>query len=272
MKNTILLLILFCSSIVFSQETTSGEFILNESSNKNNVLTIPFESKMYLSDIDKDLAIKNNMSYQEIKATFRAALDKEIFVSLKQYYQPLSFYSIDPKEAKKELAYIYNSIGYKYELVPEEDVVEKKKPAQKILNKFKKKKDEEYIEAGIHNGEIVSRVDNREKYMKTTLSNENLIANLNKKYEAKYYIFVNELDIKKGAENVYQASEDQYLREIKVHYTIFDADGKEVKGGAIKTRFKSGQNDVTKIINVQIPLVAQRIVEKLNKLNIIPGQ
>lgn len=272
MKNSFILFIaLFYSSVIVNaQETTTGETAINEPTTKNNVLVIPFESKMYISDVDRALATKNEMSFQEIKATFRAALDREIFISLKEYYNPLSFYAISPEESKKELAYIYNSIGYKYKVVPEEDVVEKQNTAKKLLNRLKKKKEtKQYTGAKIENGEIVSNIDDREKYMNTHLSNDKLILNLNKKHQAKYYIFINELDIKRGANNVYQASEEQYLREIKVHYTIFDNEGKQVKGGAIKTRFPSGQNDVNKIIKVQFPLIAQRIVDKLAGTNIV---
>jgi hypothetical protein len=265
MKNFIICLWAIFSVITcFAQNTTTGNFEKPVASNKQSVLIIPFESKMYLSDIDRDLALKNEMNFRDIKAKFRAALDREIFIAVKKYYNPLSFYSIEPQEAIKELAYIYNSIGYKYEVVPQEEVVKKENVGTKVMGKFKKKKKEdEYIEAKIQNGEIVSQVDNREKYMKTTLPNEKLIPNLNKQYNATHYIFINELDIKKGANDVYQAAEEQYQREVKVHYTIFDTNGKEVSSGAIKSRFPAGQNDIDKIIKIQFPLIAERIVNNL---------
>jgi hypothetical protein len=255
---------IFSIITISAQNTTTGSFDKPIVSYKPSVLVIPFESKMYISDIDRDLAIKNEMNFQDIKAKFRAALDREIFISLKKYFNPLSFYSIEPQEAKTELSYIYNSIGYKYEVVPEEEVVKKETVGKKLIGKFKKKeKEEEYIEAGIRKGEIVSQVDNREKYMKTKLSNEKLLPNLNSRYKASHYIFINELDIKRAADDIYQAAEEQYKREIKVHYTIFDLNGKEVSSGAIKSRFPSGQNDIDKIIKVQFPLIAERIVNNL---------
>ena len=79
------------------------------------------------------------LNFQDIRAKFRAALDQNIFIALKKYYHPMSFYSIPPEEAQKELAYIYNSIGYKYEVMPQEEVVEKENVGKKLLNKFKKK-------------------------------------------------------------------------------------------------------------------------------------
>jgi hypothetical protein len=241
-----------------SEETVAGN------NGKTSVLVIPFESKMYLSDIDRDLGEANDLNFQDIKAKFRAALDREIFIALKPYYNPLSFYAIAPQESRAELAYIYNSIGYKYEVVPQEEVVKKENTATKLLGKFKKKeKEEEYTKAGMSGGQIVSQVDNREKYMKTTLPNPKLLPNLNEKYRVSHYIFINQLDIKRSADMRYVASSEQYKREIKVHYTIVDNTGKEVSSGAIKSRFSSKVNDIDKIIKVQFPLIAQRIVSNL---------
>ncbi len=259
-------IILACIGTVgsYAQNSTTGEIEEPNTSSKNSVLIIPFENKMYISDIDRDISQKSELTFHQIKAKFRAALDQNIYIALKKYYTPISFYSIEPDEAIKELAYVYNSIGYKYEVVPQEEVVKKETAANKLIGKFKKKeKEEEYIEAGVRNGEVVSQVDNREKYMKTTLANDKLLPSLQTKYNAGHYIFINELDIKRGANDVYQASEEQYLREIKVHYTIFDVAGNEVSSGAIKSRFSSNQNDIDKIINDQFPLIAERIVSNL---------
>ena len=148
--------------------------------------------------------------------------------------------------------------------MPEEEVVKKESTGKKLLNKFKKKeKEEEYIEAGVQNGQVVSQVDNREKYMNTKISNDQLLPNLDQNYKAKYYIFINQLDIKRAADQRYLATDEGYKREIKVHYTIFDSQGEEMTSGAIKARFPSGENDIDKIIKTHFPLIAQRIVGNL---------
>lgn len=254
-------LILISTQVAFSQETTTGEAVDVASSTKNNVLLIPFEPKMYFSDIDRDLSQKSDLNFHEIKAKFRAELDKNIFIALKEFYNPLSFYTITQDEAMKELGYIYNSIGYKYEIIQPE-VVEKENAAKKLLKKVKKKEPEPQ-EAKIQNGEIISQVDNREKYMKTIVSNEKLLPNLNQQHQAQYYVFINQLDIKKSADDQYKAAEEQYKREIKVHYTIIDANGKEVSSGAIISRFNSSENDIDKIIKIHFPLIAEKIVSKI---------
>lgn len=283
MKKILIFLFAIASiSAVPAQNSTTGITKKDSSLNgKNSVLVIPFESKLYLSDIDRDLGKANNLNFHDIKAKFRAALDREIFIALKPYFNPLSFYAIEPQESRAELGYIYNSIGYKYDLVPEEEVVKKQSVGKKFIGKFKKSKrtkdseyysETEHIKSGIYNGEIVSEIDNREKYMKTTLPNPKLLPNLNAKYKASHYIFINQLDIKRSADLRYVAREEEYKREIKVHYTIYDNSGNEVSSGAIKSRFPSNQNDIDKIIKIQFPLIAQRIVSNLLGSNAIVAE
>lgn len=257
----LLIFALFLSTKGFSQETTKGDVTINNSAEKNSVLIVPFEPRLYISDIDNNLAKNNEMTYQDIKAKFRAGLDQNIFIALKPYYKALSFYTVDEQEARTELSYIYNSIGYKYEVLPE---VQPETKGKKLLNKFNKnEKEKEYQKAGIQNGEIVSEVDNREKYMKTVISNTELITTLNKKYQAEYYIFINELDIKRGSEGQYLGGDKNSDREIKVHYTIFDKTEKEVASGAIKTTLSSSEDDINKIIKSKFPLIAEQIVQQL---------
>ena len=261
MRNLLFLLILTISLKALAQETTKGDLPNSNISNKNSVLIIPFEPRLYISDIDNQIAVKNEMNFQDIKAKFRAALDQNIFIALKPYFSPLSFYTLDEEEARTELSYIYNSIGYKYEVMETE--VKDESKGKQFLNKFKKKdQEEEYVEAGVNNGQIVSRVDNREKYMKTVLSNDQLLSNLNKKYQAEYYVFINELDIKRGGESQYTNSNTTQDRTIKVHYTIFN-NKEEVSSGAIITAFNGNENDINKIIKTQFGIIAEKLVGKI---------
>ena len=268
MRNLFFLVLITISFNAFSQETTAGEVSNSNNSNKGSVLIIPFEPKMYISDIDNQIAVKNEMNFQDIKAKFRAALDQNLFITLKPYFTPLSFYTLNEEEARTELSYIYNSIGYKYEVLEietEEETKGKKfaKTIPYLIRDKKKENNEEYIEASVQNGQVVSQVDNREKYMKTILSNDELLPTLNKKYQAEYYIFINELDIKRGMESQYVNSNKELEgRTIKVHYTIFN-NKEEVSSGAIFTLLEGNENDINVIIKSQFGIIAKKIVSKI---------
>lgn len=246
-----------------AQNNTMGTAVTAENTGKAKVLIIPFEPRLYVSDIDKDLVKENQMNFQDIKAKFRAALDQNIYISLKKYYTSLSFYTIPQEDAIKELSYIYNSIGYKYEVLQDEELVEKENAGKKLMNKFKKKeKEEEYEEASIQNGQIISQTDDREKYMMTKISNDNLINTLNKQYQATYYLFINELDIKRTMKES-GGMNNHSLREMKVHYTIFNNQEQIVASGALKTLFNGSENDIEKIIKSEFPLIADKLAEKI---------
>ena len=267
MKKIIPLFALFLAfTSVLSQETTTGLSLDTLLSYKQKVLVIPFESNMYLSDIDKDLALKEHMTYQEIKKKFRTSLDQNIVIQLYGFFTPISLFDSDTQEPKQEeQAYIYNSISFKYEVMPLDEEKKKGFRLNKLKNKFKKK--EKYIEAGVSNGEIVSQADNREKYMNTVAKN-NLFPYFNKQYQANYYIFINELDVKRSLNEAYQETGEMYIREIKVHYTIFDNVGAEINSGAIKEEFSSTLNDINEIVKIHFPIVAQKIVSKLPGVDI----
>lgn len=267
MRKLTLSFILFFTAncaLLFAQNNTTGAAITANPSSENKVLVVPFEPRLYLSDIDNELAVKNEMSFKDIKAKFRAALDQNIYIALKQYYAPLSFYTIPEQDAVKELSYIYNSIGYKYEVLAEDEVVEKKGFGKKFLDKINNKEKEEnnYQEAGIYSGEVKADVDNREKYMMTKITNDQLLTTLNQQYSASYYLFVNQLDIKRTVLNNTGLGQDGE-REIKVHYTIFDAQQNIVNSGAIKTTFSKSETDINRISKNQFPLIAQKLVEKV---------
>lgn len=267
MRNLFFLVLITVSFNAFSQETTAGEVSNSNNSNKGSVLIIPFEPKLYISDIDNQIAVKNEMNFQDIKAKFRAALDQNLFITLKPYFTPLSFYTLNEEEARTELSYIYNSIGYKYEVLEietEEETKGKKfaKTIPYLIRDKKKENNDEYVEASTQDGQVVSQVDNREKYMKTVLSNDQLLTNLNKKYQAEYYIFINELDIKRGVDSQYTNSNTTQDRTIKVHYTIFN-NKEEVSSGAIITTFDGNENDINKIIKSQFGIIAKKIVSKI---------
>ena len=271
MNKIFFIITLFIFSIkLTAQNNTMGTVTNSEVNGKSKVLIIPFEPRLYISDIDKELVKENEMNFQDIKAKFRAALDQNIYISLKKYYTPLSFYTIAQEDAIKELSYIYNSIGYKYEVMPVEEVVEKENAGKKLMSKLKKSKrsgdselDSETREsANIQNGQIVSQTDDREKYMMTKISNDNLINTLNKQYQATYYLFINELDIKRTMKES-GGMNNQSLREIKVHYTIFNNQEQVMSSGAIKTLFNSNENDIEKIIKSEFPLIADKLAEKI---------
>ena len=254
------LILAILSIPAFSQETTIGDAKSTASAGSNDIVIIPFGPNLYISDIDFQIEQSQGLTNSEIKAKFRAGLDQSVYLALKPKLNPFSYYTIDENESRTELSKIYNSIGYNYELIPQENKEEEKK----FINKFKKDETKrEYTKASISNGEVVSEVDNREKYMKTVLSDKSLIDELNTTRKAKYYLFINQLDIRRGTENQYAASHQKTERKISVHYTIFDNQQKEISSGLVSTILPSSENDINTIIKTYFTQVSEKLIQKI---------
>lgn len=267
---TISLLFIMLTVTGFAQDEATSVTI-----SKKNILLIPYEYKMYSSDIDQELHKANNMNFAEINAKFRSALDQNIYLALKKVHDPISFYRFDnAEEARKELSYIYSSIGYQYEPMPtppKETQEKGKNPLKGIVAKIQEKttKSDEIVEerTPVTDGEVTTGRDTREKYMKTKVINENLLGTLHKSYRSTRFIFINEMDIKKAINNqYYKIADNSYKREIKVHFTILDHTGKVVDSGAAKTYFSTQTNDINKICKQHLPEIASQVVKKLTTI------
>ena len=259
---------LFSSLIVMV--VVLSPFTAYSQTGKAKVLLVPYKYKMYFSEIDEELHKANNMNFAEINSKFRSAIDQNLFVTLKKTYDPISFYAFNTKEeeALKELSYIHSSIGYKYEVLEEEqpETETAKSPVKKFWNKLQepKTKDPKQPKEAVTDGQVTTARDTREKYMMTKITNSNLIPTLNKSYNAQYYLFINQLDIAPAlGSEFYSAADNSYKRMIKIHYTIFSKSGDVVSSGAKKTYFSGKLNDINKICKQYIAEASQKIAQEI---------
>jgi hypothetical protein len=237
--------------------------------NYSNIIIIPFEPKLYRSEIDRDISKRNDMNFEEIRNAFRKGLNNSMFIEAKQSneraYGVVSLLG-DDADGMKDLEYIYKSIGYQNKICPADSQpnTTEKKPIEeitgKIKNTFSAENKESENKNGIYNGQVMSADDNLEKYMSTTIINPNLLNYLAEKYNAGLFVFINQLDLVVAPGTDYRAFEqDNYPRLAKLHYSILNKEGEEVYGSVAKSWFTSRQNDTEKIIHNNI-LEACKIV------------
>ena len=268
---------------IYKNEKTDQEAYSEGSKEKLKALIIPFEPKMYMSGIDRDLAMKTGMTFQQIRDNMRFGLTNVLLTDMHRKMSCISLMHVDTGSIDKELAYIYSSIGYKYKEIPKEQLLtaEEIKPdkdaAPIVKAKFKinhfvgnvKEKvssigEAEEVEekdfSGVNNGEIVTTYSQSEKYIATSIHNPNLLTQLNSKFEVTVFIFINQLDIEKAAHPTQKGlATDSYKRKIKVHYTIFNLDGTEISSGACLSYFSSKNNDMNVIIKTHFASIASSI-------------
>lgn len=264
-KSALMFLYLFVTMFAHSQEETAS----NNGKKGRSYLLIPFESKMYISDIDKNIYESEGIGTTEIRTKLQASLDQNLFLYAKENgLEPLSFYVMEV-DAQKELGYIYSSIGYKYEVLPkEEKEQEDQTVTEKLKNKFKPKEEKQkQPESNTTNGEITTQRVTEERYMQTIITNNKLLQTLVTTYQIDGIIFINQIDL---LNNIVTDGSGKHNRLLKVHYTIYDKEGNIIQTGAEKTYFPSNVNNVDKISKTAIAENAKKIIEKIKLIQVEP--
>ncbi len=278
LKAIVTTVVTLCASLVLGQDHTlspnntsnnNSTTTYKHSTSKHKLLVIPYEPKLYMSEIDRDIISKTQLTSHQVRNRVRLGLNHIVSAEAQKAYPSISMLGTDDVEVAKDLQYIYSSIGYKYEAVPDADLQageqEKATGAKKLLNKFKRK--EETTKAPgtrVEEGQLVGEPEHRERYMNTNIVNPNLLDYLSQKYEADVFLFINQLDLEGAAEPGQQGlSDSDFRRRIKVHYTIFDHTGKQLYGGTAITLFPPNTNDLNGIIKGYFPVVAQSITARL---------
>lgn len=261
MQRPLILILFFLIHLgLFGQHST-----LNFSSdpirlNQQSILMVPLQQKMFITDINKQLADANNLNSNEIIDRFSTAIDQVIRYTFEDKCTLSSFYLIEDEEAEKDLRYIYENLGLEYELVSK--TIEKK-GIEKFKSKLKKQEDESYHRGQIKNGEVITKRDPRERYMKAVVKDPLMLDSIKSKYENRFFLFVNELDINTVYGNSIEMAQMNYEREIKLHYTLYHENGEILSTGISKTTFPAQLNDINIIIKDYFPILAQYIYEDL---------
>ena len=133
------LFLLGCIKSVYVQESSTDPFELYTQDKNNKILIIPFEAKMYASSIDHAIAETNNIPYRDVKESLSKSTAEQLLLSLSQKTPAVSL-AHHQDSANKMLNYIYNSIGFKYDLIKTKDTaneeLSKKEMIKDKLHKF----------------------------------------------------------------------------------------------------------------------------------------
>ncbi|MCX6295066.1 MAG: hypothetical protein NTX97_03195 [Bacteroidetes bacterium] len=242
-KNFLFLLFVTFCSLSYAQEGTRK----TEATGKTvsgKVCIIPFEPKLYMSEIDQKINQQTKWNWETIRENFRHQLDTQLKLKFQSTSTVVSFYA-DSAKMSKDLEYVYNSTTLAYDLIskPTEATTASKTPK------------------GIVNGQVAVEENNDKKFMNTKLSNTEVLTFLNKKYLSEYFVFINELDIKNDI-NSYDINTDTYQREVTVHYSIIDKSGKTINAGVATSRFSSKENNPKKIVTLCFSPIATYIFAK----------
>jgi hypothetical protein len=255
------LLMSMCSPLLAQDKTiTFGDN--NYSNERGTILLVPWDARMYLSDINKEVSNRTGLEIDEIKRLFREGFCQVFASEASDQWDVVDLLTEGDQGALDDLDYIHRSIGYDYSPLP---------PPPSEGSRFKKKWDklmlsepEDQTGRGteVEEGEITSYYDEKERFMKVRIDNEELLPYLIEKYNFTYVVFVTELDIKVLRDHNVERGQ-LWERQIKVHYTILDAEGNEIMGTATYSEFGGDQKDIYAIIRKNFPDPVDQILSAL---------
>lgn len=231
------------SLLSFTQEGTRSTSIITPVPN-GKVMLIPFEPKLYMSEIDKKVNEQTKWNFDQIRENFRRQLDEQLKLKLKSYSSCVSFYS-DSVKMVKDLKYVYTSTRLSF------DPLDKPKSGNATADKT----------TGIKDGQLAVEMSNEKKFTNILMNNNETLLYLSKKYNAAYFLFINQLDIKNDKDS-YNVTTNTFLRKVDVHYTILDKNGKLIIAGIASSSFSSKENNPKKIVTQSFSPIATYIVTK----------
>jgi len=219
------------------------------------VLLIPFEPKMLMSEIGKAVNTSTHLSYNDITKALRMQLDLALFAPFKQHYITISLLQ-NKKKADSTLTHIYNSIGYKYDLLPGADTTGENH------DEFNPKLQKKHF---TQNGELEVPIDYSKRFMNVNVANHHLLSNLGKKYNVNTFIFINQLDIKNVSNPGQELTDYNFRRQVNVHYSILTMQNHYIAKGILTTYFPYNENNPEEIGNKYFSIIGKNMFDVFTK-------
>lgn len=223
-----------------------------ETAAAHKVMLIPFEPRLYISEIDHNINLETKLTAKEIKHKFRDGINDQLFKAFKSSKYNVLDLMEDTAKYKKDIEGIYQHLTYNYQKVPNQENYQPPKD-----EKEKKK---------VVKGQVEVETNTEERFMNAKITNAKVVPLLYGKYKTDIFVFINELEIKAmGSKGPAELGAGNSNRQIVVHYTVYTYDAKEINSGIATEEFEATVNNPKKIIDKYFSKLATTIVERTNK-------
>ncbi|MDB5257174.1 MAG: mltD [Chitinophagaceae bacterium] len=227
---------------------------------RKQVLVIPFDPYLYFSDADDEIAARSNLPRNKIREVFRRRMNALLNAD---GYETIHLVGGRSKDSISDLNKIYGSVTYNYQqaisnpssrYAPQKEV-----SVSKNKSWIAKQKDKV---TGSEDAKYELPQDNA-RYFGVIVKNPDFYNYFSAKYSIDYYIFINQFEVKTNYENCLDRAALNYERTFTTHFSIFDANGKQIAGNSFKTHYNSNSNYVYQIVSDNIPKITDRILSEL---------
>ncbi|MFT5245356.1 MAG: hypothetical protein ACI9RU_000271 [Litorivivens sp.] len=262
LKISLLLLFVLTSAFVSAQDKTFAIVPRQFHAGEGTIMIVPYENKMFLSDINREVHNRTGLELSEIRRLFREGLSQVISnEAAKASYETLDILNSGMDEEVEDIDNIHQSVGYVYsQLPPPEKEKEIVKRVEKILEQESLDQQKRGVE--VNQGEILTYYDGKERFMDVQILNPELFVHLNGRHSFDYVLIINELDIKVLRNHDAEMGQ-LWERMVKVHYNWLDGDGNKIYGGAAYYAYEGNEKDIYTIIRKSFTPIAQQMLVNL---------
>lgn len=252
----------FCISTaecIVAQNTGSD---VNAVATQHKVMIIPFNPYNYLSDADPELAGKNKKQPSEISTLFRYGLNYNIStrVITSDAYNILTDSTI---ASQKDLQMIYAAVHYEYQKPLNafaKDSAEEKSLAQKDIfgngGAPEEKKEDKSIAISFKKEPPIESTEQK-RYLNAVVKNTDIFPALKEKYGTDLFLFINQFELITNYTHCLDRTQNFFERKVIVHYSIYNAAGKQLRGDAVEVTFSTSETNVDEIIGKNFPVIAE---------------
>ncbi len=272
MKRKIVLFLIL--TFPFIASLNAQEYLdFNTGSNRTKrVLLVPFDPRIYSNDATSIMVTERGETHDEIMMYFREQFNLQLYNAMMDSCTVVSLLTDNTRQAQEDISGLYSSISYELRLAmqnaPEDpDEIEK-------MNFFQKKKYEkeqqrkleemENSRTRIVDGEIVGkRQAVKDKYLHIYFHSPEVLEEIAARRDIDYFLFINQFDIKGNYGDPYLSGNADSKRTIKVHFSLYNANGKLAHGSFGENDMPFNLGDKKEVSNLYFPEVIRQIVNNI---------
>jgi hypothetical protein len=224
------------------------------------VLIVPYQSMMYFSDADPDIARFSKQDEMHVRNTMRSNVESNVYHQLLSSFEAISLMRAASLNGEQDLNRIYGATRYTLysremkQAYMDEKGVKETSAVQNLLNKFSRKSKDQTFWV------------NDSTTMLAMIGDPELFKYLNKKYNENYILYLTQFEINTNNKNTIEWLKQDYKREFTLHYNLFDKSGNLLRAETLTVK-GSNENTMKEINDKFIIVLAQHLKDILTASN-----
>jgi len=241
-------------------------------------MIVPFDMTYYLSDADHDLAKYNRKDLPGVQQTLRYGLDGNVSASVEGILPAHRILLDTVPDENEDLNRLRGAVRYVYARPwgakpVQQDRTSTEKPGARLRNLFQGMVDGEealqenggdadFSDNDFRDGQVRGPVAGR-RFMHAQLRDTAVLEELHTRYGTDLFVFVNQLEVRTNYAHCLDRSTNNFVRELSLHYSIYDYRGRLFAGDVITVLVSSNTNNLYDVMAAAFPPLADAVAQGL---------